>query len=300
MPGHPGLSRCRLEKIIYPGWICMMHCENGRKPYFMKLISKEACCDIVQALYRFPLAGLLGWQDVKQRYKRSRIGPFWLTISMGIMIAAIGLIFGQLMGSSIGQFLPFLALGLIVWTLILTTVNEGCVGFIAAESIIKQLPIPLFTHVLRVVWRNLIIFSHNLVIFPLIMVFYGSSLDWMSLLSLAGLGLLIVNLMWIALFLAILSARYRDMPQMVASVFQVVFYLTPIIWLPEIMQGRVSNLILDLNPFNHFINLVREPLLTPDSINASSWIIAGVIAIVGWLFTLVFYSRYKNRIAFWL
>lgn len=266
----------------------------------MKIIKLSALNDIKNSLINITLPGLLGWQDVKQRYKRSKIGPFWLTISMGVMIASIGLVFGQLMGRTMGEFLPFLVLGLVSWTFILTTINEGCMGFISAESIIKQLPIPLFSHVVRVVWRNLIIFAHNIVIFPLIMLFTGWTLGWQSLLSILGLGLIIINVSWGALFLAILCARYRDMPQIVISIFQVAFYLTPIIWIPEILQGKRSYAIVEFNPLFHLINVFREPLLTPNQITITSWIVVIVMALVGWLVTLIFYSRYQNRIAFWL
>ncbi|MCW1776911.1 ABC transporter permease [Pantoea ananatis] len=123
-----------------------------------------AVSDIASALKKYQLAGLLGWQDVRQRYRRSALGPFWLTISMAVMIATIGIVFSQILKTPLQEFLPFLAVGLIVWGFISTVVNEGCGAFISSETIIKQLPIPLFVHVMRLVWRNLIILAHNIVI----------------------------------------------------------------------------------------------------------------------------------------
>ncbi len=127
-----------------------------------------AAKDILAALGRFSLASLLGWQDVRQRYRRSALGPFWLTISMGVMIATIGIVFGQIFKSPMKEFLPFLSVGIILWGFISSVVTEGCAGFIAAEGIIKQLPIPLFVHILRMIWRNVIILGNNIVIVPLI------------------------------------------------------------------------------------------------------------------------------------
>ena len=128
--------------------------------------------DIFAALKGYELAGVLGRQDIRQRYRRSSLGPFWLTISMGVLIGALGLVFGNLFATPMKEFLPFLTIGLILWTLITTVLNEGCTGFTAAEAMIKQISLPLFTHILRVLWRNLIICAHNLAIFPL---FYLSS-----------------------------------------------------------------------------------------------------------------------------
>jgi lipopolysaccharide transport system permease protein len=55
-----------------------------------------ALSDIIAATRRYALVGMLGWQDVRQRYRRSALGPFWLTISMGVMIGTIGVVFGQI------------------------------------------------------------------------------------------------------------------------------------------------------------------------------------------------------------
>src|SRR6476620_2056681 len=111
-----------------------------------------AITDIAAAITKYSLVGMLGWQDVRQRYRRSAVGPFWLTISMGVMIGTIGLVFGQIFNSPMKDFLPFLAAGMILWSFISTCVLEGCTSLIAAESIIKQLPIPLFVHILRTIW----------------------------------------------------------------------------------------------------------------------------------------------------
>src|SRR5690606_38293826 len=100
--------------------------------------------DISAAIREYSLVGMLGWQDVRQRYRRSVLGPFWLTISMGIMIFTIGVVFGHIFKTPMQEFLPFLAIGLILWGFISSVITEGCMGFIAAEGIIKQLPIPLF------------------------------------------------------------------------------------------------------------------------------------------------------------
>src|SRR5690606_1805257 len=152
--------------------------------------------------------------------------------SMGIMIATIGIVFGSIFKTPMKEFFPFLTLGLIIWTFISTTISEGCAGFIMAEGIIKQLPLPLPVHIARVVWRNTIILAHNLVIFPLVLLAVGRGLESTALIAIPGLMLLIFNLGWMTLLLAIVCTRYRDLPQIIASLLQVAMYLTPIIWMP--------------------------------------------------------------------
>ena len=259
----------------------------------------NAITDIVASLARYNLVGMLGWQDVLQRYRRSVLGPFWLTISMGVMIGTIGIVFSQIFKADIEEFIPFLALGIIIWTFALSLITEGCAGFIAAEGIIKQLPIPLFVHILRLVWRNVLILGHNLVIFPLVLLVVGKPLTWVALLSIPGFLLLLFNLVWVALVLSILCARYRDMPQIVGSVLQVFFYLTPIMWMPSMIPERASLFLLDLNPFYHLLEIVRAPFLgqVPSSLN---WGVSLSLGVIGWAVALMFYGKYKRRIAYWL
>jgi lipopolysaccharide transport system permease protein len=258
-----------------------------------------AISDVAASIKRYNLVGMLGWQDVLQRYRRSIIGPFWLTISMGVMIGSIGIVFSQILKAPIEEFFPFLALGIILWSFFSSVINEGCTGFVAAEGIIKQLPIPLFVHILRLVWRNIIIFGHNIIIFPLLLLAMGKPISWYGLISLGGFLLVVINLVWIALVLGVFCARYRDMPQIVASVLQVFFYLTPIMWMPNMLPERASMYILDTNPFYHLIEIVRAPLLgqVPTELN---WMVSLSLGVFGWFVALVFYGRYKSRIAYWL
>lgn len=259
----------------------------------------NALLDIFAALKRMPMVGVLGWQDVRQRYRRSALGPFWITLSMGVMIATIGIVFGQIFKSPLEEFLPFLTIGMVLWSFIAAVVTEGCTGFIAAEGIIKQLPLPLFVHIMRMIWRNFIILGHNIVIFPLVLMAVGKPLGLVALVSIPGLLLLVLNLSWIVLLLAILCARYRDLPQIVASALQVVFYLTPIMWLPKLLPARAGMYLLDLNPMYHLLEIARAPMLGafPPGL---SWLVAIGMAIVGWGFALVIFGIYRRRIAYWL
>jgi lipopolysaccharide transport system permease protein len=254
---------------------------------------------IFSSFHRLSLVATLGWHDIRGRYRRSAIGPFWLTISMGVMIASIGIVFGQIFKTPMDEYLPFLAAGIILWTFIAGTINEGCTGFIEAEGMIKQLPIPLFVHILRVLWRNLLILAHNILILPLVLLIMGRGIRLEALLAIPGLLLVVMCLSWVALLFAMLCARYRDLAQIVASVLQVVFYLTPIIWMPSLLPDRMGATFLQLNPFYHLLELIRAPLLG-EVPSLTSWLVVMVIAIVGWGFTLLVFSRLRHRVAYWL
>lgn len=255
--------------------------------------------DISVALRRYDLAGILGWQDIRQRYRRSSLGPFWLTISMGVLICTLGFVFGSIFRISLEIFLPFLTCGLILWTLITSVLNEGGTAFTDSGAMIKQISLPLFTFILRVAWRNLVIFGHNFVILPLVLLAFWVPLSAATFLAVPGLLLLLINLSWMALFFGVVCTRFRDVPQIVASLLTVSFYLTPIIWMPEMMPDRVGALLLNMNPFYHLIEIVRSPLLgqAPTGMN---WLVGFVMALSGWFVTILFFGRFRSRIAYWL
>lgn len=265
---------------------------------------KIAYSDILKALKKINLAALLGWHDVKQRYMRSSLGPFWLTLSMAIMIGAIGIVFSQLFQTPLKEFLPFLTVGIILWSFIQTSLSEGCSSFISADGIIKQLPIPLFTHILRSLWRNIIIYAHNIIIVPVVLLIVGTSHDWNALLetillTVPGFILVCLNLAWIMVILAIICTRYRDLIQIVASVLQVLFYISPIMWMPDRLPDHIGQYLLTLNPIYHLLEVARAPILGqyPSVLN---WIFVLMMALIGWVFAIIFYGKFRHRIAYWL
>ena len=256
-----------------------------------------ALLDLVQGARARYLWGLLGWQDLRRRYRRSMLGPFWLTISMGVLVAALGTLYGTLLKLEIAEYVPFLALGFIVWSLISGLITDGCTAFISVESIIKQTNLPLSVHVYRIVWRNFLIFCHNAAIFVVVAALFAIWPGWTGLLALPGLVLLCLNGIWVGLLLGIISARFRDVPPIVASVVRILFFVTPIIWMPELMPGRA--LVLDFNPLYHFVELVRAPLLgqVPGFV---SWLAVSGITLGGWLVAFVLLRGYRWRIAYWV
>ena len=256
-----------------------------------------ALFDLVRGARSRHLWGMLGWQDIRRRYRRSVLGPFWLTISMGVLVGALGTLYGTLLKVEVAEYIPFLAAGFVVWTFIQGVVTDGCTAFINAESIIKQVGLPLSVHVYRVVWRNLLILFHNAVIFVAVAAVFSVWPGWVGLLVVPGLILLCLNVIWAGLLLAIVSARFRDVPPIVASVVRILFFVTPIIWMPELMPGRAF--VLDFNPFYHLVELVRAPLLG-QAPGLASWLAVSGLVLGGWLVTFELFRRYRRRIAYWV
>lgn len=243
------------------------------------------------------LWGTMGMQDIRQRYRRSKIGPFWLTISMGVMIGALGVLYGTLFKIDVAEFLPFVAAGFVIWGLLSGLMLDGTNSFIAAEGLIRQLSVPLSIHVFRDIWRNLLIFAHNIWIYIAVSLWFGAFPGPIALLALVGVAILAFNALWLGLLLGLLSARFRDIPQIIASIVQVTFFVTPIIWKPDMLPGR--SYVLELNPFYHFLDIIRGPLLGHYP-SLFTWGVVVVMTGAGWAITLFVYAKYRWRIAYWV
>lgn len=265
---------------------------------FFQLVG-SALEDIGRAFRNHHQITTLGWQDILARYRRSVIGAFWLTINKAVMIAAIGIVFGTLFGQPMAQFLPHLAIGIIFWDFISSVLNGSCMSFINNKGIILQINLPLYTHLMRATWNEIIILAHNIVIIPLILIAFQHPVNWSLLLLIPGSILLIVNLLWMSLILSVLCTRFRDVTQIIQNILQILFYLTPIIWNASLMPDRVPRWILEVNPFFHMLEAIRAPIegYAP---NASSWIYLSAMAILGWSAALPFYGFFRRRIAYWL
>ena len=239
----------------------------------------------------------LAMQDNKLRYRGSVLGPFWLTISTLVMVVAIGMIYGRLFHVDIATYLPYLCLGLIVWQTVSSTITEGCETFLREQSVIQQVPIPFSIHAYRNVCRNFIVLAHNLVIVPIGLVLFAIPVDWYILEIIPGFLLLAINGLWISILLGLISARFRDVPPIVASFLQVLFFVTPIIWPAEMLGNWQA--IATLNPLFAAIDVVRAPLLGVATAE-NSWIILLIMTVLGCSVTFTVFARFRTRIAYWI
>lgn len=245
------------------------------------------------------LSVMLAWQDVKQAYRRSAIGPFWITASMAVQIAAMGVVFGIIFKTPLYEYLPFLASSIILFGLISSIVTEGCMAFIAAEGMIKQLKLSMFVHVFRVVLKNVFNFAHNLVLIPLVFLVVWHGIGWEVILFIPGLVLVMLNVTWIVLILGTISARFRDLPQVVSAFMTIVYFVTPVMWQPKLVPGGTAHLLLGLNPFYHLLQLLRLPFLSSVP-TFENWFVASLMAVGGWALAWFVLKRFGKQIAYWV
>ncbi len=249
------------------------------------------------------LWGHLGWQDIRQRYRRSVLGPFWITISMAITAVALGILYAGLFGNPIERQLPYILVGFIVWAFIGSCVTDGAMVFISSEGLIKHLPAPISVHVYRLIWRQILFFGHNMIVYAVMLLVFPQPLTLASLAAIPAFALLVLNGFWAVLLIGIISTRFRDLPPVTQSIVQLMFFLTPIVWIYDDLQKNpaVSSRarLAELNPFLHFLETIRQPLLG-EPIVWRHWLIVLAITVVGWSLTLVVMRNYRSRVSYWV
>ncbi|WP_233146073.1 ABC transporter permease [Pigmentiphaga sp. NML080357] len=258
----------------------------------------EAIVDITAAFRDRYFWTALGWQDIRTRYRRSALGPLWITISTAVTVAAMGPLYGALFARSPAEFIPHLALGLIFWAFIAGSINEFCDAFSGSAHYLKQVKLPLTVFVLRVIYRQFIILCHNVFIYPVVMVLLGKSINANLLLLFPGLLLVSLNLLWIGLVVAIFCTRYRDMHPVVNSVMSLMFFITPIVWQVDQLPADRAHLA-HLNPLTILLELMRQPILgiAPPLMY---WVVALVAVVAGSFFTIGLLARFRHRVTYWL
>ncbi|AVM64307.1 MULTISPECIES: galactan export ABC transporter permease subunit Wzm/RfbD [Dietzia] len=265
---------------------------------------RRAVADLRQGLSQRELWLSLGWQDIKQRYRRSTLGPLWITIATGVMAVALGLLYSILFQIPLADFLPHVTVGLIMWGFISGCIKEGAEVFIANEGLIKQLPSALSVHVYRLVWRQFLFLCHNLVIWVVLMVVFPRPLGWELLLSVLGLAVLMVNGVWVSMLFGILATRFRDIAPLLDSMVQLLFYMTPIVWTTQTLYeqgGQIADRarIAEINPLYHYLEIVRAPMLG-QSVDAYHWWIVLACTAVGLLLAFVALRRFRSRVPYWV
>ncbi len=253
--------------------------------------------DLMKTLRRSELWLLLGWLEIKQRYTRSVLGPLWITISMAVMVGSIGVVYGSLFKQNMKDYLPMVGCGFVVWGYISGTINDACFSYINNGRYILQTNASFFIYIFQNVWKQLIIFSHNLVIPVGLFFIFGADNYVNFLLVIPGLILVTLNLIWISQLVAIYSVRFRDIPQMVSAVIQILFYITPIMWKPNMLS--TSNVILKYNPFVYLVDILKSPLMGSEP-KFESWIVSLLILFIGWILMALLSNDKINKIPTWI
>ncbi len=254
--------------------------------------------DIVQIQRDIPTILWRAWSDTKAKYRRSMIGPLWLTMSTLTFVFGYSILAGFLFKRPIAEFIGYIACGVITWQLISRAFNEGSQVFVSGASEITSINVNLLTFPIKLIFSCLISLAHSLPI-VLIIILFTREINLNTLMVIPGFLVLSVTLFGVVLGLSTLSARYRDLQQFTAMVIQFCFYMTPIIWKPEMLLGGDGKWVVLLNPFYYALSIVRLPLLG-EVVHSYIWLGMMASMVVSLAFGITTYAFFRQRIPFWV
>jgi lipopolysaccharide transport system permease protein len=263
---------------------------------FFKLIMATRD-DFIDGARAWRLWSKFAWHDMLARYRRSWVGPLWLAVSATVFIAALSIVYSTLFQQPIADYVPFIAVGLSCWSFVSSVATEGVMTFVEAETYVRQVHRSPFIYVFRVLWRNVLVFLHQFAVAVVVIVMFGKlSLTLLPVVAL-GLALMIGQGLWMIPLLGLIGTRFRDLQPIIVSVLQVLFFISPVIWLPSSLGER--RWIADINPLTSLIEVVRDPMLgAMPSLSAYAYLVA--MTIVGVILSAVCYGRLSARIVYWL
>ena len=259
-----------------------------------------AAQDVQEGFMLWRLSWALGMSDIRLRYRGSVLGPFWLTLSTAVMIGAIGFLYADLFHTDIHSYLPYLATSIILWNYLNYSGIRGLRMFFAVRTPHQRHTDAFYGYALRSVFRNTIVLAHNVIVIVAVFVVMRLHVSLYALLAAPGLLLWLIDGLAISLLLGAFCARFRDVPQIVASILQIAFFITPIMWNASILEARPSErLLIDLNPFFYILEVVRAPLLgTPLTFGMAAKAVIVTAGLVG--VSTIAFARTRGRIAYWM
>lgn len=254
--------------------------------------------DLFGGVRMWRVAYLIGIAPLRQRYARSRLGQTWIALTTAITTTAFGLVWALLWGVPIHLYLPWVTVSHIVWSLITSNILEGTGVFPATGRYFLTNEAPFSTVIYGTIWRNFVVFLHNLPIIAGVLLIFPQPLSWSVLWALPGLVLLQISCIGLTFSVALVCTRFRDVGQVVGSVLQIMFFLTPIMWQPDFLSAQ-HHWIVDLNPLNALLSVVRNPLLGRD-ISAEAWAGALIVTVLSAALTPVLVGACRKRLIYWV
>jgi lipopolysaccharide transport system permease protein len=238
-----------------------------------------------------------GWIEIRRRYRRTLFGPFWTSFNVAVMVFSMGFLWAALFNQPTSRYMPYLTAGIIVWQFLAACMNEGASAFSSNSGLLTTMRIPQTLLILTMVWRNVIVFFHNFVVFLVVMLLWRIPVTWATPLFIPGLVLVALNGCWMAIILAIVGTRFRDVPQLLGGLVTILMFLTPIMWSPGTLSRGAY--IVNINPLYHLVEIVRAPMLG-QAPSLLSWSVAITLVPIGFAVALYLFSRFRQRVTYWL
>lgn len=242
----------------------------------------------------------LPWLRFLVRYRMTALGPIWLLIGPSLFIAVLGFLYAEIGTADPYVFIPHLAAGLVLWTLIAGLVTGSTTVYQRNRADIMQGGQTLGDVVTNDVITTLLGFLHQVPIVVVVFLIYRVHLGWTALLSIPGIVLIVANGVWATQVFGVFGARFRDLSEIFSALMRIAFLATPILWMPgPDTKGTVMGAFLTYNPFYHFMEIVRAPLLG-NPISPLTWGVVVSTTVIGFLLAYLVNRRFSRYVPLWI
>ena len=241
----------------------------------------------------------LAWRDIKVRYKQTVLGVIWAVVQPVLSTVIFTVFFGRLAGIPSGQ-LPyslFVLIGLVFWNFFSGSLISISNSLVENEHIIKKVYFPRIVLPLSAVVTSCVDFFINLLIL-FAYAFYLGYPPHNSLIIILPLAFFttILAAAGSGLFFSALNVKYRDVRYALPYFFQLLMFLTPVIYSLNIISGR-NSLIMAVNPMTSVIESVRMSFSSDGSLNPGLLIISALSVLGTLLVGLWYFNRTESQFA---
>lgn len=241
-------------------------------------------------------AFFLGLMEIKLKYKRSIIGPWWITISTALTITLLGSLWTMVFGMDLHEYLPYFALGLILWNLFLTQNTDATNLFSKNEALLKEVYISPIEFLISSAISNLIIFFHNFIVILFIIFYFDLFVNNSLFFSIIGFLLFVLFTFFISGIVSMISARYKDAVQIFTVFFNLLFFISPIIWKSDSIKSEF--MFIKLNPIYHFLEAIRTPIIS--GVASQSLYFCLFFVLFAFMVFYFLFKSFNRKIVFWL
>jgi len=260
---------------------------------------RAALGDISDGLSAWRSWTYLALETIKNQYRRTVLGPWWITLQTSAYVLGLAVIFSHLLKTGLKSFLPYVAVGFISFNLLSGLTRAASTVFVAAADTMKSTRQPLSSYVLRDATIEFIQFGHNMVIYAVFLATGLVPIRPAILIGIPILALIVVNGFFTALWLGPTVARFRDVGPLVLSVLQVLVFFSPIFYRLSSIGAGSRRGLLYWNPFTYLIGAFRSPLIGAP-IRTVDVLGTLVVTVVNVILGLAVFSLRRSRLPYWV
>lgn len=239
----------------------------------------------------------LAAEQLRANYRHSMLGLIWIGVGFACFAGVKIVIFGSISDQSAAFFTSWLLSGFLAWMLISSFTTKACSVFISSKSWINGVRLPFSVFIYKSIWEEIIKTAFNLFVATTIIMIFGEFSRIGMFFALFAIPLFALTAIPVFIILGVLCAYSRDLLHSVQTFMRILFFATPIIWIPQ--PGTVTQLVADANPLSYFLMLFRKPLME-GTLPITAVLVWAVITVFLWGIAALIFRSQRNNVIYWI